>query len=55
MSLDGMFNDLKNKNEFWMNRITLHLNGHETDHHFQTNRFEFAYEINPRVSSISTQ
>ncbi len=28
MSLDGMFNDLKNKNEFSMNRITLH--GHET-------------------------
>ncbi len=38
-----------------MNRITLHLNGHETDGHFQANRFKLAYEINPRVLSCSTQ
>ncbi len=55
MALDGMFNDLKNKNEFSMDRITLQLNGHETDRHFQTNRFELANEINPRVLSFSTQ
>ncbi len=38
-----------------MNCIMLHLNGHQTDRHFQTNRFEFVYEITPRVLSFSTQ
>ncbi len=55
MSLDGMLNALEKKYEFSMNCTMLHLNGHETDRHFQTNRFELAYDINPRILSFSTQ
>ncbi len=54
MPFDGMCNALEYKNEFSMNRIMMHLNGHETDRHFQTNMFELAYDINPRLLSFST-
>ncbi len=50
LSKESLLNALENKNEF-----SMHLNGHKTDRHFQTNRFELAYEINPRVLSFSTQ